>query len=96
LRNEVLLDPAFQFITISDEDFLAGIVLTDQHNLNSSDAAILASYLRYMRAQPLASPTSILVAADHRLIRAANTEGLRALNPEIVPAADVPSILAAP
>jgi predicted nucleic acid-binding protein len=93
-RKEILLDPDFRFVTISDADILAGIALTDQHNLNSSDAAILMSYLRYVRTQPPTAPTCLLIAADQRLIRAANAEGLQTLNPEAVAAADVPSFLA--
>jgi hypothetical protein len=34
------------------------------------------------------------VASDQRLIRAANVEGLKVLNPETLAVADVPSFLA--
>jgi hypothetical protein len=36
-----------------------------------------------------------MVASDKRLLRAADAEGLKTLNPEIVSAAEVPGILAA-
>jgi predicted nucleic acid-binding protein len=95
LRSEVLDDPDFQLLTVDDAAFLAGITLTDLHNLNSSDAALLAPYLRYARLQPAGSPTCVLIASDQRLLRAAQLEGLATLNPELVLAADVPAALAA-
>jgi hypothetical protein len=36
----------------------------------------------------------VLVAADYRLLRAAGAEGRATLNPETLPAADVPAFLA--
>jgi hypothetical protein len=36
----------------------------------------------------------VLVAADQRLVRAAAAEGLATLNPETIPAVDVPALLA--
>lgn len=94
LRNEVLIKPDFTLLSADDADFLAGVSLTDRHNINSTDAAILAAYLRYMRALPLESPSCLLVASDHRLLRAAEAEGLRTLNPELISATDIPALLA--
>ncbi len=90
LQNDVLLDPHFELVSINDTDVLAGMALTDRHNINSTDAAILAAYLRCAQAQS----SCLLVAADRRRLRAASTEGLPALNPETLPAADVPALLA--
>ena len=73
---------------------LNGIELIERHSLNSTDAAILQTFLRY--ATPLrASAVSMLVASDQRLSRAARAEGLEVLDPEIVQAADIPAFLAA-
>lgn len=94
LRDEVLLNPDFTLISVGDTDFLAGVSLTERHNINASDAAILSAYLRHAQSQPQNAPPCVLVAADRRLIRAAESEGLRALNPELVPAADIPAFLA--
>lgn len=94
LEREILRNPGVGFITIEDADVLAGIVLTDKHNLNSTDAAILTAYLHYAQQQP-ANVSCVLVAADQRLLRAAEVEGLHTLNPELVAAADVPGFLAA-
>jgi predicted nucleic acid-binding protein len=93
-RSEVLLGPSLQWITIEEDDILAGIALSDRHNLNSTDAALLVAYLDYTRSQSSGAPTCLLVAADHHLLRAAASEGLDTLNPERVPAADVPALLA--
>lgn len=94
LRTEVLFGSQFGLLTVDDTDFLNGIALTDRHNLNTSDAAILSAYLRYAQAQAVNAPVCILVASDQRLLRAAASEGLQILNPERVSDADVPPLLA--
>jgi len=43
LRQEVLINPDFDLLTVDDADILDGIALNDRHNLNASDAAILAA-----------------------------------------------------
>ena len=45
--------------------------------------------------QPVGAGTSVLIAADQRLLRAAAAEGLIILAPEAIAAADVPTLLAA-
>jgi predicted nucleic acid-binding protein len=94
LRRDLFAQPGFDLLPVDDASFLACIALIDQHNLNSSDAALLETYLRYNRAQPPGSPTCVLVASDQRLIRAADLEGLATLNPEKIDPADVPDLLA--
>jgi predicted nucleic acid-binding protein len=49
LRSEVILAPGFQLMTVDDEAILTAVTLIDRHNLNASDAAILAAYCRYAR-----------------------------------------------
>lgn len=93
LRTEVIDDPNFGVLAVEFSDILNGIDLIDRHNLNSTDASILASFLSFAQAQPTAS-ISILAAADRRLLRAAQAEGLRTFNPELVASADVPAFLA--
>lgn len=66
-----------------------------QHNINASDAAILAALLRYDQARPPASPSILLVASDQRLLRAASPEGLATLDLEQVAPDAVPARLAA-
>jgi hypothetical protein len=93
LRAEVLRDPDFRLVTIEDADVLGGVPFLDQHSLNSADASILVTYLRYLDAQPPGAPTAVLVAADSYLLRAATAEGLPTLNPETVAAVDIPALL---
>lgn len=93
LEREVLLDPEFELFSVTDDDLLDGILLTDQHNLNTSDAAILAGFLRRTRAAPV-SAAPVLVASDRRLVRAAAAEGLRTLDPATLLVADLPAALA--
>jgi predicted nucleic acid-binding protein len=95
LRLEVLIRPDFRLMTLDDEAILGGIPFIDQHNLNASDAAVLYTFVRYARAQSLADPVCVLLAADQRLIRASESEGLKTLNPEVVSPADVRAVLAA-
>jgi hypothetical protein len=92
LRNEVIDDPDFAVLGLEFDDILDGIELIRRHNLNSTDSAILQALLKH--AGPTStSVASVLVASDHRLLRAAKAEGLHVLNPEVVLAADVPQFL---
>lgn len=91
LRLEVINDPDFRLLEVETTDFLAGITLMDKYNINSSDAAFLAAYLRYI---PPLGDVRLLVAADYRLLMAANAEGLKTLNPELLAPSDVPALLA--
>lgn len=92
LRDEVTGRDSFDLLTVDDAAVFSGIALIEQHNINATDAAILALFLRFAR---LFTPPCVVVAADERLIRAAEAEGLKTMNPELVAAADVPDILAA-
>lgn len=92
LRNDMIVLPQFRFVTVTDAAIIAGIMHIQKHSLNSTDAALLATLLRYGRTT---GETCTLVAADARLCRAAQAEGLPIINPEIMPAADVAAFLAA-
>jgi hypothetical protein len=94
LRAEVIDDPDFGVLALEFGDILGGIDLIDRHNLNSADASILAAFLSFAGAQPAAT-VCVLVAAEQRLLRAGQAEGLRTLNPELTAPADVPAFLAA-
>ena len=94
LRAEVPHSPGWIFLTVDDAAVLAGIDLLQQHNLNTTDAALPATYLRYAQSQAPGSGTCVLIAADQRFVRAAGAEGLATLNPETVAAVDIPALLA--
>lgn len=83
LRAEVLGDPYLGLLSVSDALVFGSLSLMQAHNVNSADAAILATFLRFQRSSP--NPC-LLVASDKRLLRAAGAEGLPGLNPEEVSA----------
>src|SRR5690349_2649646 len=82
LQSDILDSPDFGVVDVEYSAVLDGIVLVTRHNLNSSDAAILTTFLRYAHGE---SAPCVLVTADKRLARAASVEGLHTLNPELVP-----------
>lgn len=94
LQDEVFVSSDFGVLTIEDDRVLAGLALVVKHNLNSNDAAILATYLRFQASLPVGSPACLLAAADQRLIRASEAEGLETLNPERLSADEVTGLLA--
>lgn len=93
LEGNVLNSNRFTLLSTLDEDVLAGIALSDTHNINSTDAAMFAAYLRYAEFVSEDEPTCVLVAADARLLRAAEAEGLKTLNPESLAPDDLPAFL---
>ena len=94
LQAEVFDSQGFLIQSISDLDIVQGIEYIGKHNINASDAAILAAYLRYSQVQPHGSPRCGLIASDQRLLRAAVAEGLATLKPETFTPQEVPEILA--
>jgi hypothetical protein len=94
LRSEIVNAPDFTLLTVDDAAIFAGVPLMERHNLNASDAAILAAVLRYLRAAFTPSQSTMLIASDGRLLIGAQAEGLKILNPELLSPADVPAILA--
>jgi predicted nucleic acid-binding protein len=94
LQVEVVLGSDFGLLSISDETVFASTTLMSRHNINATDAAILTLLLEYSQTLPLGRPDCVIVAADRRLLRAADTEGLGTIDPEALPVMDVPDLLA--
>lgn len=94
LDTEVFYGVSFDLLSIEDAAILSGIALADAHNINSTDAAILATYLDYTRSLLPTDPRCVLVASDLRLLRAATAEGLKTFNPETILPTDVPGFIA--
>ena len=94
LQSEVIQDVDFGVLDVESSAILAGIALVERHNLNSSDAAILATLLRYAQLEAATGNRCLLAAADTRFVRAAVAEGLKALDPESIAVADVGALLA--
>jgi predicted nucleic acid-binding protein len=94
LRAELINDPDFVLLSIDDTAFYKGIALMEAHNLNATDSALLILFQSYVQTfTPDSGMTFLLVAADERLVRTAQAEGLRAMNPETLPVAGVPVFL---
>lgn len=87
LQVEVVDNPNFEMLAITEEDIFASILMMRRHNINSTDAAILTLLLGYVRTP--AALTCLLIAVDKRLLRAAEAEGIATLDPEQVSATDV-------
>jgi hypothetical protein len=94
LRQEIIGNSDLDFLTVDESAVLAGLPLMQRHNINATDASLLAVLMRYAQSRPLGAPVCVLVSADKRFIRAATAEGLQTLNPELISASDVPSLLA--
>ncbi len=58
---------------------LTSLWMIQKHNLNSTDAVILTLYLQLL--QQSGRKDAVLVTVDHRLLRAAQAEGLSTLDP---------------
>ncbi len=80
LQQEIFHNPEFTLFTVSDEQIFLSTAIMRKHNLNSTDAAILSVILATRTSSD--APEIVVVAADKRLLRAAEAEGLRTLNPE--------------
>ncbi len=93
LQDEVFVSSDFGVLTIGDDRVLAGLNFVIRHNLNSNDAAILATYLRFQQSLPPGSPECFLVTSDQRLIRSSESEGLKTLNPERLSADEATGLL---
>jgi predicted nucleic acid-binding protein len=94
LQSEVIYDPEFGVLDVESSAILAGIALVEKHNLNSSDAGILATFFRYAQLEATAGNHCLLVAADVRLVRAAVAEGIPSIDPEALSTVDVGPLLA--
>jgi predicted nucleic acid-binding protein len=79
LENDFLGTTSLNLFAVRDEDYLAGTAIITKHNLNSTDATLLNVILR--QAALALQQTYVVVASDHRLLRAASAEKLNTLNP---------------
>ena len=82
-RTEVIEADAFKLVSIEDTLVFASHPLIEKHALNATDALILRSTLNMATGLRSAGNDIVLVTSDHRLLRAAQTEGLQTCNPEI-------------
>jgi hypothetical protein len=76
----------------SEQIVFNSIELIQRHNLNSTDATLLALLLNYASSPD--AGVCVMIASDKRLLRATGAEGLTTFNPEEVRPEDVASIVA--
>ncbi len=72
---------------------LAALPLIQTHSINATDAVILRSALGLAASLRGVGDDLVLVAADHRLLKAAQTEGLLTFNPEAQTQPDLDALL---
>jgi len=95
LRGEVLDNPNFTKLPVDEDLLLRSLDMIERYAVNSVDALILCAALSVKEL--LGEDERLLfVSADERLLRAAQSEGLEAVNPEQVTANEVKRRLAAP
>jgi hypothetical protein len=83
--------PQFRLLSVTDTILISGVTYIQKYSLNSIDAALLATLLRYAATT---GETCVLIAADSRFCRSALAEGLESINPETMPADAVPGFFA--
>jgi predicted nucleic acid-binding protein len=79
--------------SVDDDDVWASLPLITSHNLNASDALYLRQALQMQMLLRMLEHDLVLVASDQRLLRAAQTEGLLTVNPEMADLADIATLL---
>jgi len=81
-RLEVIDASDFELISPDDAQMMASWYFIEKHSLNSNDAILLCSALDIASELHPEYDDLVLVAADERLMRAAETERLKTYNPE--------------
>jgi predicted nucleic acid-binding protein len=82
LREELILAGRVQLQSAKDTLVFAALPLIERHNLNATDALVPCSALEVAETLEEDGHGLVLVAADARLLRAAQQEGLLTFNPE--------------
>ena len=65
LRSDILVLPLFDLLSVTGADIISSITYIQRHNINATDAALLATLLRYAQAT---GENCALVAADGRFL----------------------------
>jgi len=94
LGAEVIQAADFRKFTPHDAQVAASWQFIEKHSVNSTDALVLQAALDYAVVLCRQGHELVLIAADQRLIRAAQAEGLMTFNPETDPQATLDTLLA--
>lgn len=81
-QKEVIANAAFVKIAASDAAIGGAMALVFKHSVNGTDALLLAAALDYAQQILAQGDSLVLVSSDHRLLKAAQAEGLVTFNPE--------------
>ena len=84
LGEEFLAQAEVLIASVDDDLILASIPLIERYNLNATDAVILRSALDMGSELRKSRKRLLLITADKRMIRAARSEELAVVDPEIV------------
>ena len=90
-KAEVVQDERFSKLSVNDALILDSSELIERYGLNATDAILLRSVLETRTSQDRADDL-LLLTSDKRLVRAARSEGVSALDPEIDSLAGVQSL----
>ena len=71
----------------------AALPLIQSYSINATDAVILRSALELVASLRTSGDDLVLVAADHRLLKAARAEGLLTFDPEAQTQPDLDALL---
>jgi predicted nucleic acid-binding protein len=73
----------FHYLVLDDHFLIASATYTIKHNINSADAIHLAILLTLQETLRQSDGELVCMAADKRLARAARTEGITVVDPEL-------------
>jgi len=94
IQNRLLLEVReMNILNVTDAAIRDSLSLIERHNINASDALFLRQALEW-RAQLPEGDSVVMIAADRRLLRAAEVEGLAVLDPERSNITEVKSLVA--
>ncbi len=82
LKAEVLDPPDFLKVPSENSLILASMRFLDRHAINATDAVVLEAALQVAVPTRAAGNDLVLVACDHRLLRATQAERLLTFDPE--------------
>lgn len=91
--SEIGTSSAWRKLIADDALVSAAIPLIVLHSINSTDAVILCAALQLGADARTRGDEVVLVASDHRLLRAAQAEGLTTFNPETQSQADLDALI---
>jgi predicted nucleic acid-binding protein len=93
LKTDILDDDDFSTLPASNEVIAAALPLIDKDSLNATDAIVLRVCLDLAALLRAEGNDLVLVASDHRLLKAAQAEGLMTFDPEAQPLVDLEKLV---